>query len=120
VYGWLYSGQLTMLGREHIVEGKHIKGGICPCIIMVMKCLISLHGSAEDSSLDSLPLGLEEVNSLDLVVDSKVSRHLEEDNNKMDHHLHHRHLTRHKNHPLYTQLTPEQSEAAFTDLPMFG
>jgi hypothetical protein len=101
-----------MLGRKHIVEGKHIKGGICPCIIMVMKCLISLRDLAADSSLVSLPL--------DLVVDSKVSRRLEEDNNKMDRHLHRHHPTRHKNHPLYTLLTLELSEAAFTDLPIFG
>lgn len=79
---------------------------------MVMKYLISLHGLAVDNSLDSLPL--------DLVGDSKDSRHLEEDNNKMDRHLHRRHPTRHKNHPLYTLLTLELSEAAFTAIPIFG
>lgn len=57
---------------------------------------------------------------LDLVGDSKDSRHLEEDNNKMDRHLHRRHPTRHKNHPLYTLLTLELSEAAFTAIPIFG
>jgi hypothetical protein len=65
-----------------------------------------------------------------LVADSKVSLRSEEDNkvfhhsveanSKAGHHPHHHHLTRHKNHPLYTLLTLEQSEAVFTDIPMFG
>jgi hypothetical protein len=55
-----------------------------------------------------------------LAADSKVSLRSEEDNSKAGHHPHHHHLTRHKNHPLYTLLTLEQSEAVFTAIPMFG
>jgi hypothetical protein len=36
------------------------------------------------------------------VEDSKVSRHSEEGNSKVGHHLHHHHRTRRKNQPLYS------------------
>jgi hypothetical protein len=91
-----------------------------------MKCLISLHDLAADSSLDSPHLDLEEVNSLDslpldlVVVDSKVSRHLEEDSNKVVRHLHRHRPTRHKTHLHYLQLILVRLEAASIALPLFG
>jgi hypothetical protein len=72
----------------------------------------SLRHLEVDSSLDSSPRHL--------VEDSKGSRHLEEEHKKAGRHLHLHLHTRHKSHPLYMQLTLEQSEAVFTALPMFG
>jgi hypothetical protein len=55
-----------------------------------------------------------------VVEDSKDSRRLAVDNNKVGHHLHHHLRTRRRNQLPYMLLTRERLEAAFTALPMFG